>query len=77
VQYVLLTIAPELPPVSRAALVAEAETLWARAGVRLVWRNGGDRVLETERALRVLVIPRPPSSPSARSDYALGELLSF
>ncbi len=77
VQYVLLTIAPELATVARAALVAEAETLWARAGVRLVWRNGGDRVVETDRALRVLVIPRPASSPSARSDYALGELLSF
>jgi hypothetical protein len=76
-QYVLLTIAPELPPVSRAALVAEADALWARAGVRLVWRNGADRVLETDRALRVLVIPRPASSPSARSDYALGELLIF
>lgn len=76
VQYVLLTIAPELPPVSRAALVAEAEALWARAGVRLVWRNGADRGVETDRALRVLVIPRPASSPS-RSDYALGELLSF
>lgn len=77
VQYVLLTIAPDLPPGSRAALVAEADALWARAGVRLIWRNGGDRVLETERALRVLVIPRPASGPSARSDYALGELLSF
>lgn len=77
VQYVLLTIAPELPNVAGAALVAEAEALWARAGVRLVWRNGADRVVETDRALRVLVIPRPAPSSSPRQDYALGELLSF
>jgi hypothetical protein len=42
-----------------------------------VWRNGADRVEETDRALRVLVIPRPASSQSVRPDYALGELLSF
>jgi hypothetical protein len=33
--------------------------------------------METDRALRVLVIPRPASNPSARPDYILGELLSF
>jgi hypothetical protein len=76
-QHVLLTVSPQLPAAARAALVEEAEALWARAGVRLVWRNGADRVEETDRALRVLVIPRPASSPSARADYALGELLSF
>jgi hypothetical protein len=77
VPHVLLTVSPQLPAIARAALVEEAEALWARAGVRLVWRNGADRVVETDRALRVLVIPRPASSRSARPDYALGELLSF
>ena len=76
-QHVLLTVSPQLPAIARAALVEQAEALWARAGVRLVWRNGGDHVAETDRALRVLVIPRPASSPSARPEYALGELLSF
>jgi hypothetical protein len=77
VQQVLLTVSPQLPAIARATLVEEAEALWARAGVRLVWRNGADRITETDRALRVLVIPRPALNPSARPDYALGELLSF
>jgi hypothetical protein len=76
-QHVLLTVSPELPAVARAALVAEAEALWTRAGVRLVWRNGGDDRVDTDRRLRVLVIPRPALHPSVRPDYALGELLSF
>jgi hypothetical protein len=77
VQQVLLTVSPQLPAIARATLIEEADALWARAGVRLVWRNGAERVTEADRALRVLVIPRPASSPSARPDYALGELLSF
>jgi hypothetical protein len=75
--YVLLTVAPELPDASRTALVAEATTLWEKAGVRLEWIAGSDGTEPAGSRVRVLVIPKHASTPSAANRRVLGELVSF
>lgn len=75
--YVLLTVAPELSEVSRAALIAEATALWEKPGVRLEWIAGSDGTVSAGSMVRVLVIPRHASSPSAADRRVLGQLVSF
>src|SRR5687768_16224166 len=53
--HVLLTTAPELTAVSRAALIGEATAVWRRAGVHLVWDPGAG-ARPAAGALRILVI---------------------
>jgi hypothetical protein len=73
--HVLLTTAPQLTAVSRAALIAEATAVWHRAGVQLVWDSGSGA--RRAGSLRVLVIPRPASTDETAQDYVLGELVGL
>jgi hypothetical protein len=50
-----LTVAPNLPDVSRHALISEAERIWKREGVALEWPTGP---ADGSASLRVLVIAR-------------------
>ena len=53
----LLTVAPDLPAMSRRVLMSEAERIWRREGVRVRWPAAPSH--EANAALRVLVIARP------------------
>lgn len=73
---VRLTVAPGLPPLARAALREETETIWRNARVRIHWLSGAAEPAAA-RALRVLVTARPPVSPVGGARWAVGELLRF
>lgn len=75
--HVLLTVAPELPAVSRSGLVTEASELWGQAGVELIWSNGSDGSVPRARMLRVLVISRRAGAQESSENVVLGELLGF
>jgi hypothetical protein len=71
----LLTVAPDLPMMSRSVLMSEAERIWRREGVALQWSKVPDHDAPSA-ALRVLVISRREAvmagSPKA---WTVGELV--
>jgi hypothetical protein len=71
---VLLTATRELPPLTRLALIAEAESIWEEGFVRLRWV---DRQVEADGGvfLRVIVMPRGVPAPGEGSPWKVGELL--
>jgi hypothetical protein len=69
---VRLTASADLPALATAALTAEAEAIWRRAGVRLRWPSSPDEV--SVASLRVLVLQREGRGPGGHT-WAVGELL--
>jgi hypothetical protein len=70
----LLTVAPDLPALSRRVLVSEAERIWRREGVALQWPES--KPPDAAPALRVLVIDRrEPSARGGRDRWRVGELV--
>jgi hypothetical protein len=69
-----LTATRELAPLTRLALIAEAESIWDEAYVRLRWF---DRYAEADGRpfLRVIVMPRGLPRPGEQSPWKVGELL--
>jgi hypothetical protein len=53
----LLTVAPDLPVISRSVLMSEAEGIWRREGIALRWSKAHGHAAPSA-ALRVLVISR-------------------
>jgi hypothetical protein len=71
----LLTMAPDLPGISRSVLVSEAERIWRREGVALKWAvpRGDER---PSAALRVLVISRREAlATQEKGAWTVGELV--
>ena len=68
----LLSVASDLSNVSRSALITEADRIWRREGVRLIWpTNTHDRA-----PLRVLVITRREVLTTRdQARWAVGELV--
>lgn len=68
-----LTTSNELPAAARPVLIAEVESIWRRAGVRLRWpagrRDGG-----ADESLRVLVLGRASQGTGGHA-WPVGELL--
>ena len=52
-----LTVAADLPPLSRRVLISEAERIWRREGVSLQWPSAAG--VDASAPLHVLVIARP------------------
>jgi hypothetical protein len=69
-----LTATRELAPLARLALIAEAQSIWDEAYVRLRWV---DRYAEAAGRpfLRVIVMPRGVPRPGEPSPWKVGELL--
>lgn len=71
----LLSIAPDLPAVSKRVMVGEAERIWKREGVRLRWTATRGQ-LPPNAALRVLVIERREAVRSDdAAEWTVGELV--
>jgi hypothetical protein len=71
----LLTVAPDLPPLSRSVLVAEAERIWRREGVTLQWPRARGHEAPTA-LLRVLVITRREAvTTGTHREWTVGELV--
>lgn len=70
----LLTVAPDLPTLSRSVLISEAERIWRREGVALRWpRVRGDA---PTAPLRILVISRREAVTSGTAgEWRVGELV--
>src|SRR5262245_37776842 len=65
--HVLLTLSSNLPPMSRQALIAEAERIWRRERVHIEWTRPGHTIEHPDAPLRVLVVARPqPAKPTTR-----------
>jgi hypothetical protein len=71
---VSLVVAAGLPEPSRAALMLEAERIWAAAGVEVRWVLSPPTAPPPDVGLRALVISRPPRTPED-DRWAIGELL--
>jgi|SoiMethySBSTD1v2_1073268.scaffolds.fasta_scaffold00678_10 hypothetical protein len=70
----VLTVAPDLPVMSRRVLVSEAERIWRREGIALQWPTS--TTSDTAAALRVLVIDRREALLRPDRDrWRVGELL--
>ena len=71
----LLTMAPDLPLISRSVLVSQAEQIWRREGVALRWSAArGDKA--PTAPLRVLVIERREAVPTNDpAQWTVGELV--
>ena len=68
-----LTVAPNLPALSRHVLVSEAERIWRREGVALEWPIPA---ADATASLRVLVIARPEAIlKGSRERWPVGELV--
>jgi hypothetical protein len=69
----LLSVAPDLSDVSRRALVSEAERIWRREGVKLVWPTAS---VDELAPLRILVITRREAlAKGGNEHWAVGELV--
>lgn len=70
----LITVAPDLPALSRSLLVSETERIWRREGVALRWvavpESGPPNA-----PLRVLVISRREALAAGTSTWTVGELV--
>ena len=64
-----------LSPVSRRAMVREAEAIWLAGSVQLRWLEGNRD--SQAAALRVLVTPKAVSSTADEKYWTIGELLRF
>ena len=69
----LLSVAPDLPAISRRTLLAEAERIWQREGVRLQWPDA--QVRDASAPLRVLVIARREVLTGKTGRWPVGELV--
>lgn len=71
----LLTMAPDLPVISRSVLVSQAEQIWRREGVALRWLVArGDQA--STAPLRILVIARREAVPADDpAEWTVGELV--
>ena len=69
----LLSVAPDLPAISQRTLLAEAERIWQREGVRLQWPDV--RARQAAAALRVLVIARREALTGKTDRWPVGELV--
>lgn len=71
----LLTVAPDLPVISRSVLVSEAEGIWRREGVVLRWSKARGHSAPSA-ALRVLVISRREAvTTGSDKTWTVGELV--
>jgi hypothetical protein len=70
----LISVAPDLPVLSRSVLVAEAQRIWRREGVALNW-SAATKSGPPSAPLRVLVISRPEALRSNASVWTVGELV--
>ena len=71
----LLSVAPDLPAVSRRAMVGEAERIWKREGVTLHWTAPRGQI-PPNAPLRVLVIERREAVPTVDAPaWTVGELV--
>ena len=73
--HVLLTLSSNLTPMSRAALVREAERIWSHEHVRIEWTRPGHTVEHPDAPLRVLVISRPELDSQAQRGWPVAELV--
>jgi hypothetical protein len=62
-----------LPPASRAALMAETQSIWNEAHIRVRWLN--DKAMDDEMSLRVLVMARAVPAPGETAPWMVGELV--
>ena len=71
----LLTVAPDLAPLAKHALISEVERIWRREGVRLQWpKASGDEA--PNAPLRVLVIARREAvTRGSHGEWVVGELV--
>ena len=67
-----LTVAPDLPAVSRRVLISEAERIWKREGVALEWPTGP---ADVSASLRVLVITRREAVMRDSERWPVAELV--
>lgn len=72
---VLLTTAATLPGAARTAMMSEAADIWRQHGVALNWLPATDVRQAAPNRLRVLVVPRRPTTASAHELFAVGELV--
>ena len=70
--HVLLTLSSNLSPMTRQALVSEAERIWRHEQVSIEWARSGSTG-ERQDALRVLVITRP-QAPRVSRKWPVAEL---
>ena len=67
-----LTVAPDLPAVSKRVLVSEAERIWRREDVALEWPTGP---ADVSASLRVLVIARREAVMKGSERWPVAELV--
>jgi hypothetical protein len=67
-----LTVAPDLPAVSKRLLISEAERIWKREGVALEWPTGP---ADVSASLRVLVIARREAVMRGSERWPVAELV--
>lgn len=71
----LLTVAPDLPAISRSVLMSEAEGIWRREGIALRWSRTRDHSAPSA-ALRILVISRREAIMTGSDKvWTVGELV--
>jgi hypothetical protein len=71
-----LTVSEGLSPISRQALINEAQTIWQEGRVRLHWLAGSAEP-GPGASLRVLVTPRAVNAVPDGGQWPVGELLRF
>ena len=71
--HVLLTLASNLPLMTRQALISEAERIWRHEQVTIEWTRPGHTVEHADAPLRVLVVARPQVA-RAPGDWPVAEL---
>lgn len=72
---VLLTVAPDLPPQSRGALLVEAARIWRRERVELHWAVPRGGIEAPSAPIRVLVIARSEAAATRDVRWPVAELL--
>ena len=68
----LLSVTPDLSGAARGALIAEAERIWRREGVKLTWPTAS---VDESAPLRILVITRREAAKGGNERWAVGELV--
>lgn len=70
-----LTVSDALQPLARRMLLAEANRIWEREGVRLHWSDPMEAAPPADASLRVLVLARPEPASANDRRWPVAELV--
>ena len=73
--HVLLTLSSNLTPMTRQALISEAERIWRHEQVNIEWARPGHTVAHADAPLRVLVVSLPQRDERSSRAWRIAELI--